>query len=219
MVGYIGRGKFFRNLEKMGNWFLIKGIFRMFSAYDQIKGQGLYMGRGVYDFNNFIDGGRLSMQFSSFNDESQLLILCYMEYIADVYGPSSGVFDNIIYQINPGLTANFPFLAQFAVNFEEYELIQMVFEFYLIIDLVASFNSSGNTGIICMVTNYRADAQPFVNKEEMIQYHGGVSGRVTEKLVHGVECDPDKLADSVKFVRNKLLGPGGDIKTYDHGIF
>jgi hypothetical protein len=157
------------------------------------------------------------MQFSSPNDESQSLILAHSEYIADVYAPSSGVFYNTSYAINPGLSNNFPFLAQFAVNFEEYELLQMVFEFHSTVDSAASSNSAGNTGTIIMATNYRADSPAFTNKEEMIQYHGGVSGRLTEQLTHGVECDPSKLSDAHKFVRNRPTT--GDIKTFDHGIF
>lgn len=47
-----------------------------------------------------------------------------------------------------------------------------------------------------MATNYNASAQPFSDKESMIQYHGGISRRMTEKLVHGVECDPKKSSGS-----------------------
>lgn len=219
--GYIGRGKYsFGKFAKgVGQAFRTgRQIINTGSKIAKVVGSGLYTGRGLYSGNNLIEGARPSMQFSSPNDETQSLILSHCEYIGDIFGPESAAFSNTKYELNPGLIQNFPFLAQFAVNFEEYEFIQLLFEFHSTVDSSSTSNTAGNTGTIIMATNYRSDAALFVNKEEMIQYHGGVSGRLTEALVHGVECDPSKVAFSNKFVRNKPIF-GSDIKTYDHGIF
>lgn len=176
-----------------------------------------YAGQGLYSSNNLVGGGRPSVQFDSSNDETQSLVITHKEYIGDVYAPATSGFVNGTYQLQPGLSTVFPFLAQFAQNFDEYEMHQMVWEFHSTVDANASTNSNGNTGTIIMATNYKADALPFSNKDEMIQYHGGVSGRLTEPLVHGVECDPDKVAGSQqKFVRTRPVG-NSDIKSYDIG--
>ena len=184
-----------------------------------VAGSGLYTGRGLYGANNLMDGGRPSMKFSSANDETQSLTLSHKEYVSDVFAPATSKFSNTSYALNPGLQQNFPFLAQFANNFDEYELIQMVFEFHSTVDSSATNNATGNTGTLIMATNYKSDAQPFATKEEMIQYHGGVSGRLTEALVHGVECDPSKNAmGGSKFIRTGPVA-NSDIKTYDSGVF
>lgn len=213
---YIGRGSFWSDLESGADRFLRKGLPMALNAANQVKS---FMGRGIYSHNNLIEGGRPSMTFSSPNDETQSLVLTHKEYIGDVFAPNTGAFTNTSYPINPGLSQNFPFLAQFATNFDEYELIQMVFEFHSTIDASATSNAAGNTGTVIMATNYKSDAQLFTTKEEMIQYHGGVSGRLTENLIHGVECDPAKNAlGGSKFVRSAFVS-NSDIKTYDSGIF
>jgi len=128
-------------------------------------------------------------------------------------------FTNTSYDLNPGLVSNFPFLAQFAQNFEEYEFIQVVFEYHSTVDASSTNNPNGNTGTVIMATNYNVMAPPFVDKEQMIQYHGGVSGRMTENLIHGVECDPAKTSGAPqKYVRTGLP-INQDLKTYDLGCF
>jgi len=181
----------------------------------------MYSGQGLYSSNSLIDAmdSRPSVQFESPNDESQSLVITHKEYVGDVFGPATSAFTVSTYPLNPGLTFVFPFLAQFAQNFDEYELIQMVWEFHSTVDANASTNASGNTGTIIMATNYKADSTPFSNKDEMIQYHGGVSGRLTENLAHGVECDPAKGTSlGQKYVRTSAVA-FADIKTYDIGIF
>jgi len=220
-TGYTGKGKY--GVRSSVGSFLKKKQFasKIYDNAMDYAGMGLYTGRGLYSSNNLVDmpSSRPSMEFSSPNDETQSLIICHKEYVGDVFGPATAAFTNTSYNINPGLSQNFPFLAQFAQNFDEYELMQMVFEFHSTIDASASNNSSGNTGTIVMATNYKADAAPFSTKEEMIQYHGGVSGRLTENLNHGVECDPSKNALSGgKFVRTALV-VNSDLKTFDIGTF
>jgi len=184
-------------------------------------GQGMYTGSGLYSSNSLVTGmnSRPSVQFDSDNDESQSLIITHKEYVSDVFGPDSSAFTIQTFSLQPGLSQVFPFLAQFAQNFDEYEMIQMVWEFHSTVDSNATTNTSGNTGTIIMATNYKADSPAFSNKDEMIQYHGGVSGRLTETLVHGVECDPSKVSgNSGKYVRTAPV-PLSDIKTYDIGLF
>jgi len=218
--GYTGRGKYnhLRAGWRAATPYLKRAALSGISA---VMGGGLYTeGSGLYRTNNLIagEGSRPSMTFESSNDETQSLILTHKEYVSDIFGPGSAAFTNVAYPVNPGLSAQFPFLAQFAANFDEYELIQMIFEFHSTVD--SSVNTStGNTGTIIMATNYKSDAQPFLTKEEMIQYHGGVSGRLTDNMHHGVECDPSKNAmGGAKFIRSTPVA-NSDIKTYDSGIF
>lgn len=231
--GYTGRGGFFADLGKwagravgglLGNkdrgGMIGQGIGKAAELY---TGKGLYTGRGVYDSNVLVQGPHLdprpALHFSGTGDETATLIMSQKEYIGDVFAPSNSNFTNTSYDLNPGLVANFPFLAQYAQNFEEYEFEQLVFEYHSTVDASSTNNPNGNTGTVIMATNYNVSSPSFSDKEQMIQYHGGVSGRMTDNLTHGVECDASKNAGSPqKYVRT-FIPVNQDLKSYDLGKF
>ena len=137
-----------------------------------------------------------------------------------MYGPATSQFSIEGWQLNPALVENFPWLSQMAMNYEEYEFIQLVFEFRSTIDASAVNNPAGNTGSILMATNYNPTAPLFTSKEQMMQYHGCSSGRLVEDHSHGVECDPTKNAGSAqKYTRTTPVQVGQDLKTFDLGLF
>jgi len=71
-----------------------------------------------------------------------------------------------------------------------------------------------------MCTNYNAAAAPFQDKGVMMEYAHAQSCKVTEHMVHGVECDPHKNAGSaILYTRNNPVIQNQDIKTYDLGLF
>lgn len=209
---FSGRGRFrlLRSLRHLRDFGL--------DTYDKIKERGLYTGRGDYVMNNLIEGGRDSMEFSSPNDETQTIVVAHREYLSDVFGPASGAFTNQSLALNPGIADTFPWLAQIACNYEEYEFIQLLFTYRSTVDV--STVSNGQTGTLIMATNYNSNADPFVSKDQMMTYHGSNSSRLTENQIHGVECDPDKNAGSaIKRIRTKPLIPGDDNDQYDQGLF
>jgi len=181
-------------------------------------GKGMYTGRGTYGSNSLIAGGKPSMSVSGGGD-NQNMTITHREYLQDVYGPQDANFNNSSLDINPGLTENFPWLSQLAANYEEYEIEQLVFEFHSTVNPSATNNTSGATGTIIMATNYNPDAPAFQTKEVMMQYHGAVSGRITDDMSHGVECDPKKNAGTAtKYVRTaKPIGQS--LKDFDLGKF
>jgi len=80
----------------------------------------------------------------------------------------------------------------------------------------ATTAGEGQTGTLLMATNYNASEPPFEDKASMMQYHGGQSGRLTDDMVHGVECSPNKsVGDMHKYIRTDPVQD--DIKSYDHG--
>lgn len=218
---YSGRGAY--GVRKFGRDFkaiVPKSIRHQMeqSILQGMTGQGLYSGRGAY--NVLVDGGRTGMQFGSDNDETQSLCISHTEYLQDVYGAADSSFSVESWALNPSLPDNFPWLAQIAANYEEYEFIQLLFHYKSTVDTNATNNNNGATGTIIMATNYNANAPNFTNKEVMMQYHGSNSGRVVEDHTHGVECDPDKNAGSAqKFTRVGPVAANQDLKTYDLGTF
>lgn len=223
VTGYVGRGKY--SVGKFSKDFkalVPKSIRR--AAEEQIAssmvGRGLYSGRGAYDANVLVSGGRDSMQFSSANDETQSITISHCEYLQDIFGAANAGFNVESWKLNPGLIENFPWLAQLAANYEEYEFVQLLFHYKSTVDPSATNNSSGATGTLIMATNYNSTAPNFTSKEVMMQYHGANSGRVTDDHTHGVECAPDKNAGSAqKYVRTTPVVVGQDPKTFDLGTF
>lgn len=217
-------GSFIRDVESVGrraegtaNRFLSKGLPKVLAARKML-GRGIYSGRGMYNQNVLIEGGDAPMSVGMGASDNQEVIINHCEYLQDVYGPSDAKFTNNQLDINPGLLENFPFLAQIAANYEEYEFIQLMFHFKSTVD--ASISSTGTTGTLVMATNYNADAPGFLSKESMMQYHGANNTRLDQDMDHGVECDPTKNAGTtIRYVRTLPVVDGQQKKEFDLGKF
>lgn len=226
-VGWYGRGSYWGRAAGgyLGRQSGIPGAAAMGAHYGDIasswlnkrwKGRGMYTGRGSY--NSLISGGDSPMGVMSSGDETESVVFSNREYIGDVYGAPNAQFLNEKYELNPGIQSTFPWLSQIAANYEEYEFIQLVFEYKSTID--SSTAGDGQSGTVMMATNYNANQPIFKDKELMMQYHGGQSARTTQDMAHGVECSPDKaVGDMQKFIRTGPVAIGEDIKSYDHGTF
>lgn len=162
-------------------------------------------------------------KFSRVSDD-EYTIISRREYVSEIYGPAlvdsqpqSFVLQS--YNINPGLEKTFPWLSQIAANYEEYELQQLIFTFKS--TTTESGNQvNGQVGTVIMATNYNAAAGTFHEKNVMMQYAGSASNRLTETLLHGVECNPRKLSGSPgSYIRTNPVVSGQDLKSYDHGLF
>lgn len=192
-------------------------------------GRGMYTGMGEYvpDSNDLISKSSMAIvpEFGATDDDS--IIIRRREYVCEIFGPdyisgSSGPVSPFVLQsfpINPGLERTFPWLSQIAQNYDEYELIQCIFTFK---STTTESNNSGNgqVGTVILATNYNAAAPEFRDKATMQRYMGAISSRLTESVLHGVECDPLKLSGSTgDYVRTNPVVTGQDVKTYDHGKF
>lgn len=189
-------------------------------ALSTMTGKGLYKGRGLYAANNKVyDNGAVASNIVPQFHPSDLHTITYSnrEYVRDIFAPPANtVFSLQSWELNPGLPTSFPWLSQLAINFEEYELVQLAYTFKsTIADFAAN---SGQVGQVLMCTQYNPDSSPFATKDEMMLYEGGMSCKTTESLIHGVECDPSKVTGNVKkFVRVGKIPPTEDMKNYDLG--
>lgn len=183
-------------------------------------GRGLYRGRGVYAANNLVsdNGATASSVVPQFNStDLHTIEYSNREYVRDIFAPgTSSVFELQTWELNPGLPTSFPWLSQLAVNFEEYELLQLAYTFK---STVADFAaSSGQVGQVLMCTQYNPDSGDFATKDEMMLYEGGMSCKTSESMIHGIECDPSKLAGAAqKYVRVGSIPKTEDLKNYDLG--
>jgi len=211
-------GSFLRDAESIGNRAVKKGI----PAIKNLLGRGMYTGRGMYQNEtntNELMAGSSSMSAQCAGDETGGFTISNREYVGDIFGPTvTGAFQNTPFPLNPGLEQTFPWLSQLACNYEEYEFIQLVFEFRSTVQDVNSNNGQVGTVIAC--TNYNSSSKVFTDKPTMQAYYGAISGRTTDNFIHGIECDPNKLSGTVgSYVRNNPVMSGEDLKLYDHGIF
>lgn len=192
-------------------------------------GRGVYTGRGSYSnetqsnvlLSDSSSKGNGVPSFQSVGDETGALVITHSEYITDVFGlPDGEEFQNTAYSINPGLNRMFPFLSQIAANFEEYELGQMVVTYKPKLNPNLQ-TTSGQLGSVILFTDYNPDDPKKDSKQQMIQGYGNSNGRVTDEILHFIECNPAKLkGDGHRFVRCRPpFNAGGRLMDYDHGKF
>jgi Viral coat protein (S domain) len=191
------------------------------------SGTGMYTGSGEYEAGvNGLISSKSTMDIVPLfqEDTDQGVVLSKREYVSEIYGPPlvSGLpspFTIQTFSLNPGLERTFPWLSQVAANYDEYEINQLIFTFKS--TTTESGNQvNGQVGTVIMATNYNAAAKAFDDKFTMMQYDKANSGRLTESLLHGVECDPDLLSGADgKYVRTNPVVANQDLKTYDHGLF
>nr|QKV51139.1 putative capsid protein [Crucivirus sp.] len=197
------------------------GMGYLADALGHAENAGRALGWGAYDTvsNEIVDGGAGQgiPQFSSGGGEMGTIEISHKEYVADVFGPdSAGVFQNVTYGINPALPETFPWLSQVAANYEEYTIKQLIFTFRsTVTDFVAS---NGQVGTVILATQYNANDAPFASKQDMMEYAGAVSAKVSQQVQAGVECDPTQLSGPPgKYTRSGPTPPSEDVKTYDLG--
>lgn len=180
------------------------------------------LGVGEYVTNSLVNGGggQIGAGVPSFSpgQEGSIMVI-HEEYLSDVFAPPANTFANQTYDINVGLEQTFPWLAQIAQNYDEYEIKQLMFTYRSSIAPLGA-SGTGQVGTIIMATQYNPDEQPFNSKGPMLQYAGSRSARVIDGMIQGVECNPNMNSGAPgKFTRAGPVPVGADIKTYDIGRF
>lgn len=175
-------------------------------------------GRGDYVVTNALVTNGDQDIVPSFGENGADIVYVNKEYVRDIYLPlqvsNFTPIDTV--NLNPGLSESFPWLAQIAINFEEYEFVQLAFTFKSAIENTTTA-TNGQVGQVLMTTNYNPDAAPFGSKEEMMLYKGGMSCKSTQSMIHGVECEPALNAGSAqKFVRPGYTSES--LKNFDLGV-
>jgi len=196
-------------------------------------GQGMYYGMGGYapirrQNALFTSTDRPVPRFESTGDELGTIVVNHTEFITDIYGipwdtttvpPTRTTdFQSFTLQLNPGLSNTFPFLSQIAQNFEEFQFIQLVFEYHPKLSNNLTSND-GQTGTLLFHTDTNPNNKPKSSKQRLNQQFGTVDGRPIDFLDHGIECDPNKLpGDGHRFIRTEPIAEGQDKLNYDHGL-
>jgi len=146
--------------------------------------------------NSLYPGSRSkSVQFSNAVHSTRVT---HREYLQDVItGSVAGVFNLDVYNLNPGLSFTFPYLASIAQNFEEYHVHGLVFEF---VSSASTYAAGTAMGTVIMAMEYNAAQPAFTNKLLMENSDYAVSARFDKNMVYGVECGSH--AQNTFYVRN-----------------
>ena len=176
-------------------------------------------GNGDYAVNNIVHSADSVDIVPKFAVDSNSVTISNVEYVKDIYAPGSpSPFNIATLALNPGLPAAFPWLSQIAANYQEYELLQCIYTYKTTVADFAS--SSGQVGQVVMATQYNPSIPAFADKETMMMYDGAASCKTSMSMLHGVECDPVKLAATTgrKYIRTGNVPASEDLKEYDQGV-
>nr|QKV51198.1 putative capsid protein [Crucivirus sp.] len=187
---------------------------------------GSWLGGGVSDILGFgdyavkrndlmmLDEGVPVPTFQNMNDG---VIVCHREYIGDVTQSTNFVNNQFI--IQPGDSTTFPWLNQIAHQFEQYEILGMIFQYR---STASDFGTTSNMamGSVIMATEYDTVDAAYGSKLEMENSQYAMSGKPSHDLIHPIECDPGVVGPmGLKYVRTGPVPTGKDNRLYDHGNF
>jgi len=129
----------------------------------------------------------------------------YREFLGNIVsGPvTSGVSDFTAAQfpLNPGQRSTFPWLSQFALNYEKYRFHGLVFNY---VSTSGNALNSTNTalGQVLIATDYDVLDASFTDERQMMATLFSNYGVPSNNLLHAVECAPKTTATEWFFVRS-----------------
>ena len=145
----------------------------------------------------------------------QSVVIRHKEYLGEIKGSTTFAVQHV-YDINPGISYTFPWLADVAANFQEYRIKGMVFH-YVPTSGSAISGTNPAIGSVMIQTSYRAtEAQP-ASKVEMMNEYWATESAPNEAFCHPIECDPKENPFNVQYVRNGTLPATENQLMYDLG--
>lgn len=179
-----------------------------------------FSGMGDYKLNtnSLIEGGGVTdSNIQIVPQGNRAIRIIYREYLGDVItGPVAGAFSIRGFALNPGLVELCPWLAPIAQQYEQWSPNGMVFEFR---STSSDYTATQALGSVIMATEYDSFDKPFANKQEMLNCAYSSEAKPTDRLLHGVECDPRDNPNSIFYVRSGTNPSGASLRESDLGIF
>jgi len=169
-----------------------------------------YFGHGDYTVKtNSLMKGASSMGAKFSGDGRRGTRVTEREYIGDlrcgsVIGNAS-IFNRDVYRINPTDAGTFPWLSQFAKQFDQWEPHGIVFEY---VTTSSDFNGASQAlGAVIMATDYDAYDPPYPTKLEMEAADYSCSTKPSLNLVHGIECEPKERPFPILYTTPRSNAP------------
>jgi hypothetical protein len=174
---------------------------------------------GTVQTNQIVDPGkrysRTAPNWYSPNDDTGDMIVEHREYLGDVTPTTADFATLLTLNINAGLFDTVPLLSRFAQYFEEYKFDKFVIYFR---SLVTPGNNQA-AGAVMLSTVYNPMSNTFATKRAMENSEFTASGKVTDEIIMGVECDPKKNTGNGRlYTRYGALPTGSNLQDYDMGF-
>lgn len=140
------------------------------------------IGSGDYE----VMGARANSLFTGDARSSEKGVrITHREYITDIVSSGTGQFNIRGFDINPGESSTFPYLAPLANLFEEFTIHGMIFEY-----VSTSSNYAANTALGTLIASaeYNTSALPYTSKVQMENANNAIAARPDKNMMFGIEC-------------------------------
>lgn len=142
-------------------------------------------------------------------------VVTHREYVCDIITSATpGEFKLQGFNVNAGLPTLFEFLAQLAVNYEEYVVEGLIFTYK-----PTSCESTNSTNIalgsVLMATQYNPLLPDFTGKAEMLSSQYSMTCRPSEMMCHPIECATGTSITNHMYIRSGTIPSGADLRLYD----
>jgi hypothetical protein len=140
------------------------------------------------------------------------------EYIGDIIsGPSivgaSTAFNNTSFVVNPSNSTTFPWLSQFANNFDQWEPHGIVFEY---VSTSSNYNGTSQAlGVVVTAADYDFADPLYASKSEMENSGYAISTAASASMLHGIECAVTERPSRVLYTGT---GSGSDTSNNLHNL-
>jgi hypothetical protein len=153
----------------------------------------------------------------SFSTADEGSVIYHREYIGDVTG--STAFVNNAYDITPTNSTLFPWLANLAENFQEFDFLGLVMEYKTTSGTAVSSTNTA-LGTVIMGTQYDVDLPNFASKQEMENTEFSTSCVPFCNMLHPIECKPAlTLLNKLYIPPGGVVPAGADAHLYNLGKF
>jgi len=147
-------------------------------------------------------------------------IIRHREYLGPIItSATAGDFKIESFALNPAQSTTFPWLSQLAQNYEEYKPNGLLFEFRSTASDAIASSTNLALGQVMLCTQYDPTDPEFDTDIELLNYSWAQSGKVSDNLMHFVECDPKQSPMSHLYTRTGSNASSSDLRFSDFGRF
>jgi hypothetical protein len=143
-----------------------------------------------------------SAQFSRAGD---VIRVRKREFVGNLFSPpTANGFSASSYRLNPGNPKLFPWLSSvMGQGYEQYRPLGIVIE---LVSVASEYATGGTLGVFGASIDYQSLDPPYASMMEAENSDGAVSTKVSNDLMFGVECAPDKRPYNLLYVRQETSG-------------
>lgn len=189
-----------------------KGQFKRFKSWTGLGDYKLITNSLV---NGYAAGERPEMSV-----QGRRVRIKYREYIGDIrtHPDTVGQFNVRSFNLQPADWNTFPWLAAIASNYDQYKPLGMMFEMR---STATDSSTTPNLGSVMMATEYDVFDQPYSTKKEMLNSAYSSEAKMSDDMVHGIECDPRELQRNLFYIRptGTALPNNANLRDYRLGTF